>query len=150
MLHLWDGGHFARNCGMISKCEGNGGDGGMGYAKGKGKTMKDTAKKCSGNFGGPKGHSGELKRLGIPRAVLGRAARSDTSRQSVDGESFASMRKMETAEKAEDNLNLKKIEKSEECGSSGTWRSSRWTKAPAIPGADPSAGQVKIDVMNSV
>ena len=52
----------------------------------------------------------------------GRAARSDTSHQNVDGEPPTSMRKIQTAEKADDNVILKKTEKSEECGSSGTWR----------------------------
>ena len=61
-------------------------------------------------------------------------------------------------EEAEDNLNQKKMEKSEECGSSGMWRRSRtrmgaasitytvrWKKVSGARGADLSIGQVKID-----
>ena len=88
--------------------------------------------------------------------------RSDTSHQNVDGESLPSM-KMQTAEKLEDNPNQKKMEKSEGCRSSGTWKRKstkrgptsithavRWKKAPPAWGADPSTGQVKLDLMNYV
>ena len=71
-------------------------------------------------------------------------------------ESPTSTKKTQTAEKAE-NLNQKKIEKSEECGSSGMWRRSRkkrrplsitrthtvrWKKAPTASGSDPSPGHM--------
>ena len=89
----------------------------------------------------------------------GRAAGSHTSHPNLDGESPKSMKKMQTAEKAEDNLNQKKMEKSEEsdrreCGGARTNKAPasiihtvRWKKTPA-EGADPSSGQVKIEVMN--
>ena len=64
------------------------------------------------------------------------------------------MRKMQTAAKAEDNLNQKQMDKSEESGSSGMRNSSRtkrgpasvthavrWKKAPTARGADPSMGK---------
>ena len=51
---------------------------------------------------------GRTERLGIPRDGAGRAARSDTSHQNVDGED---------ADKASNNLNQKKMEKSEVRGS---------------------------------
>ena len=71
---------------------------------------------------------------------------------------------MQTGEKAEDNVNLKKIEKSEGFGSLGRWRRSRtkgrhasithavrWKTAPTARGAGPSAGQVnELCVTNSV
>ena len=79
----------------------------------------------------------------------GHEARSDTSRQT--------MMNMQTARKAEDNLNQKTMEKSEECRSSGMWRSQRrkrrlaivthtmrWNKAQAALGADPSSGQARM------
>ena len=67
------------------------------------KTTKGTGKKSSGNVG-------QDNRK--PWAVLGRAARSDTRHQNVDGESPTPMKKMQTAEKTEDNLKQNKMEKS--------------------------------------
>ena len=68
----------------------------------------------------------ENRKAGVNEDSAGHAARSDTRRQNVDEESPASMRKVQTAEVAEDNLAQKKMEKSEECGSSGTRR--RWRR----------------------
>ena len=108
-----------------------------------------------------KGGYSKNRKVGDTGDSSGRAARSDTSHQNVDGESLTSMREMQPAEKMEDRLNQKKMETSEECGSSGMWRRSRtirglasithtvrWKKAPAARGA--STGQVKIDVMNDI
>ena len=50
-------GHFAKDCRKKGKGSGKGGDGSKGHARGKGKTMKGTGKKGSGNS---EGHKGEL------------------------------------------------------------------------------------------
>ena len=118
----WEDVDFRRstcyNCGMmrdfcrrIGKSKGKGGDGSKGYARGKWITVEGT-----GKVGGSQGvRSGEQKGW----RFQGHAARSDTSRQNVHGDSPASMTKMQTAQKAKDNLNHKKMEKSRRCGSSG-------------------------------
>ena len=102
-------GHFAKDCRMKGKGEGKGGDGKNGYAKSRGKTMKGTGKKGTGKFRGSKGGlSGDQKSWRMLRTVLDmRKGRSQVVRK-VGGESPASMKKMQTAEKAEDHL--------EECG----------------------------------
>ena len=64
----------------------------------------------------------ENRNVGDTKDSGGRAASSDTRHQEVDEESPTSMSEMQTAEKAKNNLNQKKMEKSEECGSSGMWR----------------------------
>ena len=69
--------------------------------------------------------------------------------ESVDAASLALRRKILTADKVEDNLSQKRMEKSEGCRSLAVWRNSRKRKkAPAARGADPSTGDVKINVMN--
>ena len=70
----------------------------------QGKAVKCTEKKGTGTFG-------RTRRVGDTMDSAGHAARSDTSHQSVNGESLASVRKMQTVEKAEDTLTQKKIEK---------------------------------------
>ena len=74
-----------------------------------------------------------------------RAGDADTSRQSVDGESLVSRKKMTTAEEVEDNLIQTRKVKSEVCGSLGMW----WNygnkkRTLAVWGADPGTGQMKI------
>ena len=94
----------------------------------KGKRRQARENKVQANLDDPK----ENRKVGDPDDSAGRAARSDTRQQHVDGESPTSMRKMQTAEKAEDNVNQKKIEKSEECGSSGMCRRSRRRGDPRV------------------
>ena len=84
------------------------------------------------NLEGPGGRIfRRTERFGDTKDSAGRAARSDTSHQNVDGESLASVRRMPTAEKAEDNLNQKEMVESEGCGSLGMWRRSRTNRGPA-------------------
>ena len=72
----------------------------------------------------------------------GYVVKLETSRRNVDGESPASTRMMQTAEKVEVNLNQKKTEA---CGSLEMWRNSRRRKkAPAAWSADSSTGHMKI------
>ena len=93
----------------------------------------------------------ENRNAGDSKGSPGSAVESDTSRQSVDGESLALRRMMTTAEEVEDNLSQGRTEKSEECGSLGMWWNSRKRKkAPAARGADPSTGYVKIDATNEL
>ena len=118
--------------------------------KEKGKTTKGTGK-VQANWADPCGDIQENRKVGHTNNSAGRAARSDTSQQNAEGKSPMSMRTKQTAEKAEDNRNQNKMEKSEECGSSGMWRrSSRRRRQPAACGADPSTGQVRIGVMNYI
>ena len=95
--------------------------------------MKGAGKKGRGKIEGSKGgHVGEQEGWGYQiKNSAGRAAMSDTSHQNVDGETPSSTRKMQAAEKAVDNLNQQKMEKSEECGSLGMWRRARTKRRPA-------------------
>ena len=69
----------------------------------------------------PREDTRENREVGDTKDSARHAAKWDTRRrQNVDGESLASRRKMPTAEKAEDNLNKKKMEESQGCVSSGT------------------------------
>ena len=77
-----------------------GGDAGKGYAKGKGKTTKGTGMKCSLRFGRSKEDRQENRKVGDTKDIAGRVVKSDTSHQSVDGESPTSIRMMQTAAKA--------------------------------------------------
>ena len=74
--------------------------------------------------------------------------------ENIKVKSPTSTRKMQKADEAEDSLNPKRMETSEECGSSGMWRISRTKvrpasvthavrrkKARAAQGADPSSGE---------
>ena len=67
------------------------------------------------------GHLRKNRKVGDTKDRAGRAARSDTGHEEVDGASLTSTRKRQTADKAVDNLIQKKMEKSEECRSSGMW-----------------------------
>ena len=129
----WMVGHFARSCRR--------------KGKGKGKTIA--------SMEDPREDIRENGMVGDTRDSAGRAARSDTSRQNVDGGvSLTSMRKMQTAEEAEDNMNWKSVEKWEvlwivarkRIPASLTY-TVRWKKAPAAWGADASTGQAEFDVM---
>ena len=113
--------------------------------------MKGAGRSVSGKSGGHKGVlSGGSKSWEYTKDSAERAVESDTSRQSVDGKSLASRRKMTTAEEVEDNLS-QRMEKSEECGSLGMWWDSRKRKkAPTAWGADPSTGHMNINAMNHV
>ena len=155
--------HFARDCRRKASAKGKAETEARGIPKEKGKQRMARERQVQANLEDPRKDIQENWKVGDNKESAGRAARSDTRHQKVDGESPASMRKMQTAEKAEHNLNQKKMEKSEECRSSETWRISRtktrpasithsvkWKKAPAAWGAHPSTGQVKIHVMISV
>ena len=109
-------------------------------------------RKVLSNLEDPREDVRESRLVRDTKDIAGRAATSDTSHQNVDGESLTSTRKMQTAENTEDNLNQRKTEKSEECGSSEMWRISRtktgsasithsveWKQARAAQGADPSS-----------
>ena len=61
----------------------------------------------------------ENRTAGDTKGSAERAVESDTSLQSVDGDSLASRRMAPTAEKVEDNLSQRRMEKSEVCGPLG-------------------------------
>ena len=103
-------GHFERDCRRKGKGKEKGGDEARDTPKEKGKTMKVAGKKGSIKSAG---HHGGLEKLGIPMTV--QDVRSDTSRQSVNGESLASRKNMSTAEEVEGDLSQRRMEKSEEC-----------------------------------
>ena len=60
---------------------------------------------------------------GATKDTVERAVEQDTGRQSVDGESLVSRRKIPTAEEVDDSLSHRRREKSGECGSLGMWNS---------------------------
>ena len=100
-------GHVARDCGRNGMGKGKGGEGGKEYAQGRGNTTKRHGeRKGQSNLEDPREDVHENRKVGDIKDRAGRAARSDTSHQNVDGESLSPMRKMQTAENAEDNLVL--------------------------------------------
>ena len=62
---------------------------------------------------------------GATKDTVERAVEQDTGRQSVDGESLVSRRKMPTAEEVEDSLSRASEggRSREDCGSLGMWNS---------------------------
>ena len=106
-------GHFARDCRRKGKGKGNGGNGG------KGNTVKGTAKEGTCKFGG--------EGWEIPGTVLDlQQDRTHVVRMSM-GSRVRRWGRCRQPKKAEDCLNKIEIARSEECGSSGTWRRS-WRK----------------------
>ena len=102
-------------------------DGVKGCNKGKRKTTEGNWKRGAGKFGGSMGgHLRKNRKVGDTKDRAGRAARSDTGHEEVDGASLTSTRKRQTAEKAGDNLN-----QSEKCKWPGVWRRSRSKRRPA-------------------
>ena len=71
-----------------------------------------------------------------------------TSRRKVEGESPASTRTVQFAEKVEVSLSQKKMEKSEACGSLENVEELEEEEEGTALGADPSTGHVKINAMN--
>ena len=84
--------------------------------KEQGKRRKARERKVQANLEDPRENIHENRKVGDTNDSAGRPSRWDTSHQTVDGESPTSMRHMQTAEKAGDNLNQNQMEKSEECG----------------------------------
>ena len=100
-------GHVARDCGRKGMGKGKGGEGGKEYAQGRGDTTKDMGKERHSQIWRTQGRMFmKNRKFGDTKDRAGRAARSDTSYQNVDGKSLTSMRKVQTAENAEDNLIL--------------------------------------------
>ena len=94
--------------------------------------------------------------MGIPRIVMHmRQGRTEVIGTSMGAVAYVDEEDADGRKKAVDNLNEEKMEKSEECGSSGMWRKSRtkrgpasiphavrWKKASTAPCADPSSGHM--------
>ena len=74
--------------------------------KEEGTRRKTWERKAQSNLEDPREDVQENRKVEDTKDRAGRAARSDTSHQNVDGESLTSMRKMQTTENAEDNLIL--------------------------------------------
>ena len=98
-------GHVARDCGRNGMGKGERRRRRQGICPRKREhDERHGERKAQSNLEDPREDVQENRKVEDTKDRAGRAARSDTSYQTVDGESLTSMRKMQTAENAEDNL----------------------------------------------
>ena len=100
-------GHVARDCGRKGYGQGERRRRRQGICQRKKENDEGHGeRKGQSNLEDPREDVQKNRKVGDTKDRARRAARSDTCHQNVDGESLSSMRKMQTAENAEDNLIL--------------------------------------------